>query len=404
MQRLPSLTRREKIILLIFIFSGIAVLGLYFGLGVLQDGLPVRAAPQGRVEIAVLLPFEEEQAIFRESVSGIVQQAINNLPAEIELAGVQQIAITEYDSQGTPDGAAGAARQAARNPETIAIIGPLDARRSLAAAESLRGDILAVITPSSTAPTLPVETYRGLYRMPAADDLQGQAIVTFLDANLERTNIFLIASPSAYVQRVLEVFNLAAQDRLRIVGTLDLSQAPPVDEINTQIIDSQANAIVYLGGLEDIDIVLGALSHPEIDLPVVACDIVNDPALLPLVDETVEIYYTSPILNMAGLLEEASLQNHREVLGEVAGLPFAYETTQAVWALFAALSLQEEGQTPRQAVWDNLEGITLNGVGGDTFAFLDGQWFPGVTYIYQVDPATGDWYSNPVVDWVVESR
>ena len=86
MQRLPSLTRREKIILLIFILSGIAVLGLYFGLGILRDGLSVRAASQGQVEIALLLPFEGEQASFREPISGIVRQAINNLPEGIDPA------------------------------------------------------------------------------------------------------------------------------------------------------------------------------------------------------------------------------------------------------------------------------------------------------------------------------
>ena len=401
MQRLPSLTRREKIILLIYILSGIAVLALYFGLGILRDGLPVWAVPEGQVEIAVLMPFEGDQAVLREVVLGSVRRAVNNLPADIELASIQQIAITEYDTQGTTDGAAEAARLAARNPATVAIIGPLDARQALASAETLQGENLAVITPFSTAHTLPVETFPGLYRIPATDYLQGQAIVEFLDGNLERRDVYLIASANTYIQTVLDAFNLAAQDRLRVVGTLDLSQAPPAEEITQQIVDSQANAIVFLGSLKSMGSVLGVLLSPEIDMPVVACDSVNDPALLPLVDETIEMYYTSPILNLAVLPDEASLADYRDALGENAGNPFAYETTQAVWAVFSALSLQGEGQTPREAVWSNLERITLGGLGGVTYAFWDGQWFPVVTYVYQVDPAAGDWSANPVVDWVM---
>ena len=172
MQRLPSLTRREKIILLIFIISGIAVLALYFGLGILRDGLSVWAVPEGQVEIAVLMPFEGDQTVLREAVLGSLRQAVNNLPEGIELSSIQQIAITEYDTKGTPDGAAEAARRAARNPDTVVIIGPLDARGSLSAAETLRGKNLAVITPSSTAPTLPVETYQGLYRIPRDPELK----------------------------------------------------------------------------------------------------------------------------------------------------------------------------------------------------------------------------------------
>ena len=401
MQRLPSLTKREKIILLIFILSGIAALMLYLGLGVLRNGLPGNAALPGMVEIAVLLPFEGDQAALRETISGIVRAAVGHLPAGIELGAIQQIAITEYDTKGTPDGAAEAARRAARNPATIAIIGPLDARQALAAAETLQGESLAVITSSSTAPTLTVEAYPGLYRVPAIDYLQGQAIVEFLDGSLARRDVFLIASASAYMQKILDAFNQAARDRLRVVGALDLGQAASVEEITQQIIDSQANAIVFLGDLENFGSILGVLLKPEIDLPVVAPDSINDPAMLPLVGESIAMYYTSPILNMAGLPEEASLVDFREALGDHADDPFAYETTQAVWAVFAALSRQGEGRTPRQAVWDNLEEITLGGLGGVPYAFRGGQWFPVVTYVYQVDSAAGVWSSNPLVDWVM---
>ncbi len=61
MHRPPTLTRREKTILMVFILSGVAVLIIYVALGIVRDGLPVRATTQGLVEIAILVPFENAQ-------------------------------------------------------------------------------------------------------------------------------------------------------------------------------------------------------------------------------------------------------------------------------------------------------------------------------------------------------
>ncbi len=308
-----------------------------------------------------------------------------------------------YDTQGTPDGAAKAARRAARKQATVAIIGPLDARQVLAAAETIQGRKLALITPASTAPALPVGNIPGLYRIPAPDNLQGQAIVEFLDDHLMRRNVFLFARANAYVQNILEVFNQAARDRLRVVGTLDLSQVTSTEEITRQVLDSEADVIVYLGGREDFDLLLGVLVAPDVDLPVVASDMVNDPSLPPLANETLEVYYTSPILNM-GDLPEDTLVSYQEALGEYSNRPFAFETVQAVWAVFAALEFQEKNQTPREAVWENLGRVRLDGLGGVSTAFWGGQWSPGVIYIYQIDPTQGDWSANPVVATVMVER
>ncbi len=407
MHKLALPLSKERVILLAYAAGVIGVVGLYALLGMVRQGSPGALAPVRHAEVAVLVPLSGAQADVGKAVLRVVEQSVRTPPANVR-PGNLAVTVSGYDTAGTPDGAANAAYRASLNPATIAVIGPLDARQVIAAVETLRDQKLAVLTPASTAPVLQVSRYSGLYRIPAPDDAQGRAIVEFLTQSLHRTDVFLIVEPSAYTRDILSTFTQAAQGRLRIAATLDLGQSSPPADIGQQLVDSQSNVVVYLGGLKNGRILVEAMSGASLALPVVGSDALNDPALLP-VGNSVPVYYTSPILSLPAASDKESLATFRQVLGELANAPFACETAQATWFVLGALaqSLRQADQSPllyssqqaRASIWHDLGQVAIALPGlttGAVASFADGQKLPRTIYVYQVT-SNAEWPLNRLV-------
>ena len=395
MQKPSILSSREKYILLVYLLSLFLVVGIYLLLGVLRGGLPVLARSSGSVEVAVLVPLSGPQEALGKGVFEAVSRAVAAPPVAFPL-GLQATVIA-YDTGGTPDGAASAALRAAKNPNTAVIIGPLDARQVLAAVEVIQPYPVALITPASTVSALPVYNYPNFYRIPAPDALQGQVIVDFLTYKLQVRDVFVIAEPAAFVPEILDNFNNAAQVRLRVVGNLVLSDTGAIADIAGQIQSSQAQAVVFLGGATNCNMIVQSLNSAGLKLPLLGTDALNTTTMLPLPENSITVYYTSSILNLAGLPNEISLEAYRQALGDAADSPFSYESTQAAWLTLEALAVKTADQTPRQAVLELLSNASVGGLGGQGYSLVAGQRFPMAIYVYQIDPGATDWKSNPVV-------
>jgi ABC-type branched-subunit amino acid transport system substrate-binding protein len=488
-----QISPKERSILIFYFLGLLAVVGLYLFFGVIRDGLPGVALSTSQVEIAVLAPLQGELG---KGILDVTGQVVAAMPAET-MRGLQ-VKVVGYDTRNTADGAARAARQAARNQNTVAIIGPLDARQVLAAVEVLLDQDLTLLTPASTAPTLPLGRYGGLYRLPPPDDLQGRAIVEFLTEDAltneiflisepgtfsssevenfkqaagkhvilkgeialsgeglpedvieqitagqvdivvylgseengktlqERmTNadlgipvvvaargeeafnllvqqpvyngIFLIAEPFSYVQGVTNAFMAAAKDRLVLVDILDLGKESLPPDLANRILDSKANAVVYLGRPETALAVVKAISEAQLEIPVIGSDSLNDPGLLTVPNGSVSVYYTSPFLSLGALSEDESLAQYRQILAERTSTPYAYETAQATLMVLSALSQRSSDSNPRETVWRNIGRTAVSGYDGERFTFSRGQRIPRLYYIYQVSPETGDWTKNKLV-------
>ncbi|MBN1887320.1 MAG: ABC transporter substrate-binding protein [Thermoflexales bacterium] len=387
MHKWLRLLSQERTTVALYVVVAACLLALYLLLGLVRGGGSIMAAPVKHVEVAVLVPLSGPQAPLGHSVLSVVQR--------VTASSMPDLKVTSYDTRGTPEGAAQAASLAALEPATIAVIGPLDARQVLAAAETLRGDKLALITPASTAPVLKTSQYPGLYRIPSTDDAQGQAVASFLRQSLHRTQIFLIAeSSSASVQGVLRRFDDALantpEGQLRIARRLDVEEGRLPADLGRLVADSQADVVVYLGGTRNAQAILKAMNAAGLQVPLVGIDAMDVPSLSVTASSSAAhgIYYTSPILDLTAAPEETALASYRQALGSLANAPFAYETAQAVWLVTGALS--QAGQNPaaaRGAVWRNLAGSgTLSNR-------------PAEIYVYQAtapsSPSAG-WHSTLV--------
>ena len=499
MEKQSQLSDKERKTLIIYGLSFAAVIIAFFILDIVRKGFAPPEPTSGVADLAILAPLSGPQAELGLALLNVVGNAVYRHPQDLTLEGFN-VSVTGYDTGGTADGAANAALQTARNPNTVAIIGPLDARQAIAISEVLQGKGLSVITPSSTSPALPIGSIKGLYRIPAPDNMQGKAIVDFLlqqglqsevflisgsssnfanevtnfkesftnqivtvdeiqiesaedqdydelaqrikssgaeliaflgekedgslfqnkleeaDLNLpllsdtrgqnlaskavehpSHTSIFLIAEPTTYVQNILETFNQAAQEKLHVVGTLNIGQDSIPESLGVQIKETQANAVVYLGSSERARQVLQSLNQENQNLPFVSSDALNDPSLLPLPGKANNVYYASSILNLSGLPENETLDLYRQALDQFSDDPYAYESIQATWLVLGALTNQSLKATARELVWNNLSRMSVLGLNNTRYAFSNGQRSPINYYIYKVDSAAQAWEDNPIV-------
>jgi ABC-type branched-subunit amino acid transport system substrate-binding protein len=391
MQTDPTFTARERRVLLLYGLAFLAAGALFLLVQLARTGLPTAAAPLDQAEIAVLAPLSGEQAAYGQAVLEVVGRAVISNPYMSSLP-VRQINVVGYDTRGTPNGAAAAALMAARNPAAAAVIGPLDASQALAASETLGGHDLALLTPASNAPALPVSS-PSLARIPANADAQASAMVDLLTGQLQASNVYVIVENSFSTVQLYNAFVLAAnppdsqgQPRLNLVAvkSFDRGQVPP-DVIGPEIANAQA--VVYFGRADTARVLLNTLNQltdlPQ-GLPFIGSDQLVDPALLPLPGDRLAVYYTSPFLNLAGLPEEQrGLMG--QALGNQASAQFSHETARATWLALAALAASNPDQTPRQAVWQNLGFVQAPGPGGNLM-LVDGQGIPAKVYVYQVQP------------------
>jgi ABC-type branched-subunit amino acid transport system substrate-binding protein len=497
MQKYPTLSSRERVILTLYGLGALLVLVLYLFLGWLRDTPTVQAADPGAAEIAVLVPLKGTQAQLGQSVLNVVQKTLATRYEELNLDGLR-LSVQAYDTGSTPDQAATAARRAARNGNTVAIIGPLDTRQILAALESMEGNDLVLVSPSSNAPFLPPGRYPNLFRIPSVDTDQANAIVDFLvetgqldrktvylvteqfetldqksfEENLadrfeviatttlpaeelviselidaiqthspeivaylgdedavinelreslvevglefvfihnsmgrslarsldeaDSKGIYLVAEPSRYVQNVVATFNQISQDRLRIAGVHNLGQDPLPDDFGEEIIDTHVGAVVYMGDLENAQIVLTRMKESGAQMPFIGLELLNRSELLPLPQTDFPVYYTTSIMSLATLVGDESLADYRQVLGELATSPLAYETTQATLAVLQSLSGANPQADLRRAVRTNIPRTKFDGLEGITHTLAGGRRTPRDCYIYAVDP-DGNWNQNKLV-------
>ena len=391
MNRPSVITPKERNILLLCLGGAALAFLLYFGLGIFVSRKPVLAVPSGPAEIAVLCPASGGQAELCQGVQDVIRRTVENNPYDdIE------IIVTAYDSGQSPDDTASAAARAAQNPNTVAIIGPLDARQVAAAADSASPYNLIVVSPSSTASTLNVPAFSNLYRIPAPDDLQGAAIVDVLTRN-GTTDVFVIAEEIEFIPPILASFNTASQNRLRVVGNLLLTDAASISDAANQVQASQAQAVVILGSASAAKAIVEGMAAISLHIPVIGTDALNTNAILPLPGSSeIPVLYTSPMLILPAA-QDYSTNEYRQLLGDLSGKPFAYESAQAALMVISVLSVHMQSGTPRQAVYDFLPQIQVSGYGGYAYTFNQGQVTPQVIHVYIIDPQASDWLLNPIV-------
>lgn len=388
MESKPQLTHREKRILGIYALTAIGVFGLFLILGWIRAGAQTSTARLYKAEIAVLVPLGENDSESGNQLLDIITKSKDYFVTELELTQ-WDITVRGYDTGNTSNSAAWAAVIAARNPNTVAIIGPMNTRQVDAIAKTVLGKDIPVITPASTAPTLLVSSNHGIYRIPATDDLQGPAIVDFL-VRRRLMNVFLFVEGTSYTQYILDSMLAASNERIKFVGTVEVAPQEQNLDFVKQIEDSEANAIVYLGGIENFGNIAQVLNDGNVDIPIIGGDNLNDPQVASILSNNRELYFASPIYS-----DNSTNGIYSEILNNEPLEPYYLECIQATWLVLNALSSNTDG-IGRVTVWENLPDSTIRGLRNERLNFVSGQLSPRYIYIYKGTNEVSDWFKNPI--------
>jgi ABC-type branched-subunit amino acid transport system substrate-binding protein len=228
-----------------------------------------------------------------------------------------------------------------------------------------------------------------VYRIPSTDDLQGPALVRFL-VTKGYSDVFLLIEPGDYTQNVLSSFMDLADGRVRLVGSVQFPVGNDTFDAK-QVVDSNAEAIVFLGGITGLERIFQGLEQANLDIPIVGLDSLNDPKVASFLVDGQELFFTSPIYvnrSIPGPYQE--LPAYRE-----AGL-YSLEGVQATWFILQALSSDGTDGFGRNAVWENLSGATIRGLDGGLMRWDSGQLSPMSIYVYRGTAREADWFFKPV--------
>ncbi|MBE0671412.1 MAG: ABC transporter substrate-binding protein [Anaerolineales bacterium] len=387
MESKPQLSSREKHNLLIYALAVAGVLGLFLALGWIRLGAPMNVPSMHNAEIAVLVPLEGDEAANGKNILDAVIKSKEYFVVRLELTDCN-ITIRGYDTGNSADSAAWAAFRAARNPNTIAIIGPIDARQVKAVESTVIGKNIPIITPASTTPDINLSSDNGVYRVPAADDLQGPALVDFL-VQKQFSNVYLLIEPNSYVEHILNPMKTASAGRIKFVGSADVSQTDPNVDLIQSIKDSKADAIVYLGGSSGLIVLLQGLEEKNVNIPIVGVDSINDPKLAKSLPSGQELFFTSPIYvnnNITG--------GYGDLLGANVVKPYGFESVEATWLVLKALSAGTD-EFGREAVWKNLPNTFIVGIDAQRLELIEGQLSPTYIYVYKGENHEASWFLKP---------
>ena len=387
MQKPSMVSSTEKTILSFYGFGALLVALIFFGVGPMANlASAASLGSSDTPQIAVLCAQNGSQASLCQSL----QQEVNSIMEE-NSKGLQ-VSVRFYDTGDTPDGAASAASAAARNPNTAVIIGPLNAPQVLAAAEVAQEYNLAVITPASTAASLDVSQFHNLYRIPAQDVHQGQALADLLMNHLQVSNIYVVAEASPNAQGLLDEFNSLAKDHLRVVGSLQLQDKSQAVNLGSQIKSSQAQAVLFLGSAATASAVLQDMNSAGLQIPFIGSDTINFEGLYPLPAGGSPVFYTTPFFELnASTVPDGAQKN--PLYSALKNQPFGYESLIATQNSLVLLRQNTSLSTsPRQYIYKTLSQNT-----GLSSGYVAGQLTPQKIHIFQVDPQMRDGSNNKLV-------
>jgi len=385
MDKQPQLSRHD--LLIIFAYGGaiLATIVLFYLIGILRNGISLPAIDAHHIEIAILIPQTGAQAALGKNIEQVAKKSLDfyrkNNPNKN-----WDITLTTYDAGNNAHSAALAAQLAAQNMATVAIVGPINARQVIAAAVITQDKQIAIISPASTASVLDLTKFRNVYRIPAPDQYQGDAIVEYLSAQRKK-NVFLIGEPGKYSDLILDRFKQAAKDRIKISGTAALNTGVPPD-LAQNLSSSKTDVIVFIGSSKYFSEIMNIAKTASASTPIIGVDAINEDKIARKLTGTEQVFFTSSILNKGDGTSQLP-EDYKKTLGNLAGQPYTYETSQAIWAILASLDQAGQNSSARIEIQQTLNSILLPGESGGRITFNGRQMQPAYVYVYSLRSSPG---------------
>jgi branched-chain amino acid transport system substrate-binding protein len=282
------------------------------------------------VIIAVQAPLSGPQA---EQGNALVRGVLLALDAAqtIRLDAERELTITTlvFDDQSDPTTAVGNARAISRDPNVLAVVGHVDTRVALAAAEVYERTRLPAIYPAITYAPIADMYPDTTHLMLAEDAIHGSAGAALVEKLIGeppdgQLDILIVDDGTAYSQRVVQSFKdalRAANSQHARFGGSETEESAQEEDIQgivyvenfdevLELVDSETIDLIYISlPYEDAAEFATLLSENEIEVRLLGPDILHTPQLVELGGPAVDGLVFTALSGPATWYDEAGLMD-----------------------------------------------------------------------------------------------
>lgn len=282
-----------------------------------------------------------------------------------------RLQLAVYDDSNPERGTANAELICA-DPRVVAVVGHLDSASAIPASERYHQYGLAFVAPTSTAPELTGRSLDNVFRLVAADDVQGRVGAEFASSALRADRIFVVHDGSVYGQGLADVFKREAEARnARVSGYRRLPASEAGVSALAEEIRDDGPDLVYFGGYHaDGGRLVSALRQGGVAAAFMGGDGLDSPETIAAGGiETQGTYYTSVVNGWnAGEKGRSWRARFRERFGRDASAVAAagYDATAVVLEAMAHHAERNAGGKPgRTEVKEAIRSLKMDGITGE---------------------------------------
>jgi len=373
-----------------------------------------QAAGGGRTaKIYVISPQSGPDAALGLGMRNSAQLAVEQAKARGDIPG-WNLEVVPLDDAGDPAKAAEAAKKAASDEATVAVVGSIFSGLTKAMQQPLADAGILLVSPSATNPTLtrgedyakkPKRQYDSFFRVIAPDDAHAPALAQYLHAqNIGR--VAVVHDGDSYGSGLAAAFTESFQkEGGKVVLTAQVDpKAPPVyTKVVQQLVAAKPQAVLF-GGVETQGGALaGQIREAGLTVPVVGGDALATelyiPKSGPVSGGDLSTASGAPVDTVeAGKAYLAAYRDHRFRESATSYGPLGYDAaTAAVAALKTALPSASSPEAARKAAVAAMPSVKIDGTSGpvafDEFGDVTprsvtvnvlraGAWAPAKTYSF----------------------
>lgn len=322
-----------------------------------------KAAELTVVKIATASPLSGPLAPLGEAVKLGAQLAVEDNKERFKQLGVQ-LELFPQDDQGDAKVGIAVAQKLLTDPQVIAVMGHFMSGISIPASEIYAKENMAMISPTSTSPTLTERGLKNVFRIISRDDVQGPAAAEFAFNKLGAKKVFVIHDKTTYGQGLADEFKKAAEKLGMQVAAVEGLTIGEVDfsAVLNKVIGLKPDMVYYGGQATEGALFIKQAREKGIKAPFMGGDGFDSSDMVKIAGEYVNgVYYSSVATDVTKTPEgKAWAERYQQKFGKEmeSHSVYGYDSTLAILEGLERAIKQNGGKVPtRQQVSEQMAGL-----------------------------------------------
>lgn len=190
-----------------------------------------------------------------------------------------QVAVKDFDTEGTPEKATQVAPSIIGDAEIIALLGPAFSGETNAVSPQFNQAGLPALSASATNPALSQNGWQTFFRGLANDAIQGPALAAYIKDTMGANKVCLIKDDSDYGKGLAAELKTGLGDVVTCEADTK-TKDKEFSAIVTQVKEADVDAVVYAGYYAEAAPLAQQLDEGGVEATFVSADGVNDPAFV----------------------------------------------------------------------------------------------------------------------------